>query len=67
MPKYVILGLAIPVVLFRHLVDQNTTAFLETILLITLISGSITGFMVKIIIPLSKNLYLKDEPRVGSE
>ena len=39
---------AIPVVLFRHLVDQNTTIFLEEILLITLISGSITGFMVKI-------------------
>ena len=51
---------AIPVVLFRHLVDQTTTELLETILLITLISGSITGFMVKIIIPLSKNLYLKN-------
>lgn len=51
---------AIPVVLFRHLIDQNTNTFLEIILLITLISGSITGFMVKIIIPLTKNFYSKN-------
>ena len=51
---------AVPVVIFRHLVDQYSSNYLANILLLTIISGSITGFIIKIIIPLSNNLYIKD-------